>query len=51
MWESKRCFSQHIERKGSVKCQSSQVLFPIQIGSKLVSGVRALYGGDVEVSA
>ena len=36
----KLSFSQHVERKRSMKCQSSQVLFPDQIGPVLVSGVR-----------
>ena len=47
----KLSFSQHVERKRSMKCQSSQVLFPDQVGSVLVSGVRALDGGKDEISA
>ena len=47
----KLSFSQHVERKRSMKCQPSQVLFPDQIGPVLVSGVRALDGGKDEISA
>ena len=47
----KLSFSQHIERKSSMKCQSSQVFFPDQIGPVLVSGMRPLDGGKDEISA